>query len=382
MRFRSTDKAPWIVRYGIALLLVGLALALTIVVSPFREHGHFLLFFAAVTVSQIYGGLGTGILATVLSVLAVDFFLVPPIYEFDISWDRVVGSGAFVVLILAIDRVQARANRLHRVVAQTEEQFRLAKQIQQKLFPDGAPRLAGFDISGACHPAEAIGGDYFDFIPMSGGRVGVAVGDVSSHGFGPALLMAEVHASIRALALAHIDVGEMLTLANRIACEDMADGQFVTVFLGCLDPHERTFVYASAGHQGFLLDGCGKMTKLASTGRPLGVEPTEIIQCAPAIHLDDGCFVLLITDGIFEAKSIGGSSFGIERAFDIVRKNRDLPAERIVHQLCQAVRVFSQNGPQCDDMTAVVIKTRPSAVPVGSTREKPHSVQEQGRTNG
>jgi K+-sensing histidine kinase KdpD len=79
MRFRSIANAPWFVRYSFALLLVALALALTIVVSPFREHGHFLMFFAAVIVSQIYGGTGAGILATVLSIATVDFFLVPPI---------------------------------------------------------------------------------------------------------------------------------------------------------------------------------------------------------------------------------------------------------------------------------------------------------------
>ena len=128
-----------------------------------------------------------------------------------------------MVLILAIHWLQSRAARLQRVVAQTEEQFRLARQIQQKLFPNGTPRLAGFDIAGVCYPADATGGDYFDFIPMSGGGLGVAVGDVSGHGFGPALLMAEVHANIRALALAHIDVGEILTLANRMVCEDTAD---------------------------------------------------------------------------------------------------------------------------------------------------------------
>jgi serine phosphatase RsbU (regulator of sigma subunit) len=361
-----TGKRSWFARYGFAVLLVGCAFALTLVLAPFREHGHFLLFFAAVIVSQLYGRIGPGILATVFSVLTVDYFFVPPLYEFEFSWDRVVGAGAFVVLVVAVHWLQARADKLQRVVAQTEEQFRLARQIQQRLFPNGAPRLAGFDVAGVCHPADATGGDYFDFIPMAGGTLGVAVGDASGHGFGPALLMAEVHASIRALALAHVDVGEILTLANRLVCEDTADEHFVTVFLACIDPHERTLVYASAGQQGFIIDERGGMTKLDSTGLPLGVEPTAIIECAPTIHLDDDCFVLLITDGIFEAKSPDGCLFGIERAFDLVKTNRHLPATKISQLLCQAVRLFAQNGHR-DDITAVVIKAQPSAVAVGST---------------
>jgi serine phosphatase RsbU (regulator of sigma subunit) len=269
---------------------------------------------------------------------------------------------------------------LQRIVAQTEEQFRLARQIQQKLFPNGAPRLAGFDIAGVCHPADATGGDYFDFIPISGGGLGIAVGDVSGHGFGPALLMAEIHAVIRALALAHNDVGEILTLANRIVCEDTADEQFVTVFLRHIDPDERTLVYASAGQQGFILDPYGTMTKLDSTGLPLGIEPTAMIQCAPVIHLDDGCFVLLFTDGIFEAKSVDGNSFGIERAFDLVHAYRHLPAEGIAQKVCHAVRAFSQNRPQHDDITAVVIKTQSRPAPLDSTTKISHSLEVEGRT--
>jgi hypothetical protein len=381
MRISSIANPSWFLCYLVAIVLVALAFALTLAVFPFREHGNFLFFFAAVILSQLFGGTGPGVLATVLSIWTVEYYLVPPIYEFNFSWDKLVGSGVFVVLVLGVRWLQTRAARLQVVVAQTEEQFRLARQIQQKLFPNGAPRLAGFDIAGVCHAADATGGDYFDFIPMRGGGLGIAVGDVSGHGFGPALLMAEVHAIIRALALAHIDAGEILTLANRIVCEDTADEQFVTVFLGCIDPRERTLVYASAGQQGFILGSCGAMTKLDSTGLPLGVDPSEIITCAPVIHLDDGCFVLLFTDGIFEAKSADGNSFGIERAFDIVRVHRHLPAEGIAQQLCQAVRVFSQNGPQRDDITAVVIKTQPSPALLRSTAEKSRSLEAQGGTN-
>lgn len=289
--------------------------------------------------------------------------------------------GAWIVASvgLLMQSLDAARGRLQRQIDQTEEEFRLARRIHGKLFPRGVPRLAGFDIAGACHPAHATGGDYFDFLPMADGGVGIALGDVCGHGFGPALLMADVHASVRSLALAHIDVGEILTLANRLVCEDTGGEEFVTVFLGSLDPHERTFAYASAGQAGFLLDGSGTMTMLDSTGFPLGVDPEAVIETAPRIHLDDGCLLLLITDGVFEETDRDGHAFGLGRAIELVRANRELPAARIVELLCQAVRAFANCGRQGDDITAVVVKAERAAVPDGPTAES--ALSREGRTD-
>lgn len=362
MQKHSPGDRPWPARYGVAVLLVAAALLLTVAIQPLRENSPHLLFFAAVILSLWYGQLGAGSLAIGLSVLSLVFFLLPPLYSLAVNVEQGVALGVFVLLALMIHSLQAHGNRLERMVQQTEEQFRLARKIQQKLFPRNPPRLPGLDVAGACRPAAATGGDYYDFIPMAGGRLGIAVGDVTSHGFGPALLMAEMHAYVRTLALAHADVSEILTLTNRLVCEHTEDDQFVTVFLGCLDPHDYTLVYASAGQQGFLQDAAGKVTRLDSTGPPLGVNPNAMFPCAPVVLLEGDCFILLITDGVFEAKGPGGTLFGIEQAVNVVRANRDLPAERIVSILCQAVLDFSANGQQRDDVTAVVIKRRPDVV--------------------
>jgi serine phosphatase RsbU (regulator of sigma subunit) len=359
-------------------VLCGLLVAAIFAVEIITPRGiaettlYLVVVFLALRAQNTFFIIAVAAACSVLTILG--FFLsptdaIPPAFSVANRGFSLLGIWIVASVGLLMQASEAGRRRLQRQLDQTEEQFRLAQKIQQKLFPSGAPRLAGFDIAGVCHPANATGGDYFDFIPMSGGSLGIAVGDVSSHGFGPALLMAEVHAAIRALALAHIDAGEILTLANRLVCEDTADEQFVTVFLGSLDPDERTFVYASAGQQGFLLDGSGAMTKLDSTGFPLGVDAAAVIDCAPRIHLDDGCFVLLFTDGVFEAMDRDGRSFGIERAFDIVRANRDRPAATVVELLCQAVRAFSENGCQSDDITAVIVKAQPVAVPLGSDTE-------------
>src|SRR4051794_34174476 len=141
---------------------------------------------------------------------------------------------------LAEAKARWEQERLH-------EEIRLARQIQQKLFPVAPLPPAGFDISGASYPAEATGGDYFDYIPMRGG-LGVVIGDVSGHGFGPALLIAELRAYLRAFLLTRTDVGEIVGLLNRALADDAPEGYFATLLLACLDPATRSFVYASAGH--------------------------------------------------------------------------------------------------------------------------------------
>ena len=241
---------------------------------------------------------------------------------------------------------------------ENEEQFQVARDIQQRLFPKSAPVLPGFDIAGASHPAEATGGDYFDYLPMLHDRLGVLVGDVTGHGVGPALLMAETRAYLRVLTGRREDVGEILTRANGILAEDVGCERFVTLCLGQLDPATRSMNYASAGHPaGFLLDAQGKIKqRLPRTGIPLGVRhDTQYTSSAP-IPLAPGDLILLVTDGIEESVAPDDSFFGIDRALEVVRFNQTKPAQQIVEALYRAVREFAQGAPQEDDVTAIVIK--------------------------
>ena len=141
----------------------------------------------------------------------------------------------------------------------TSEEFRAAQEIQQRLFPVEAPRLDGFDIAGALYPAKATAGDYFDYIPMLETCTGIVLGDVSSHGMGPALLMAETRACLRALSQTYVDVGEILTRTNHTLAADTHDFHFVTLTLARLDPSNASLVYAAAGHRGYLLDPSGEV---------------------------------------------------------------------------------------------------------------------------
>lgn len=264
------------------------------------------------------------------------------------------GERRFVAFIRDI----SERKRAERELRENEEQFRVARDIQQRLFPKAAPAIAGFDIGGASFPAEATGGDYFDYLPMLHDRLGVVVGDVTGHGVGPALLMAETRAYLRVLAGRREDVGEILTRVNGILSEDVDGERFVTLFLGRIDPTTRTFVYASAGHPpGFILDKTGALkATLKRTGIPLGMQPDTVYQQAAELSLASGDILLLLTDGIEETLGPDETLFGLERALDLVRANRAKSAGEIVQALYETVRSYSGNAAQTDDITVIVIK--------------------------
>ena len=251
--------------------------------------------------------------------------------------------------------------RAEKELLENKEQFRVAREIQQRLFPKTAPALSGFDIAGASYPAEATGGDYFDYLPMLNDRLGVVVGDVTGHGVGPALLMAETRAYLRVLAGRREDVGEILTRANSVLSEDVGSERFITLFLARLDPRNRSLSYASAGHPtGYILDATGEIkTRLPRTGVPLGIRPDTHYVSSPEIPLASGDTVLLVTDGIEECMSPEDEFFGAERTLDIVRASRDKTSQETVESLYQAARQFGRNNPQVDDVTAIIVKVKP-----------------------
>jgi sigma-B regulation protein RsbU (phosphoserine phosphatase) len=260
----------------------------------------------------------------------------------------------FVVFIRDI----TERKRAERELRENKEQFRVAREIQQRLFPKSAPNLPPFEIGGASYPAEATGGDYFDYLPMLNQRFGIVLGDVTGHGVGPALLMAETRAYLRVLAGRREDVGEILTRANRVLAEDVGTERFITLFLARLDPQARALTYASAGHSaGHVLNACGDIKALLPrTGIPLGMRSETEYTASPAINLDAGDVIVLLTDGIEECLAPDSDLFGNERALEVVRQHREKPAQQIVEQLYQAVRRFSGDAPQTDDVTAVIIK--------------------------
>src|SRR5947209_7484243 len=204
------------------------------------------------------------------------------------------------------------------------EEMRIARQIQQKLFPVAELPLPEFDVAGASNPAEATGGDYFDYIPLRDGGLGIVIGDVSGHGYGPALLMAQARAYLRAFLLTHSDIREIVALLNRALADDTSDGRFMTLLFTRLEPVTRSLQYVSAGHTtSYLLDAAGTVkAELLSTGMPLGVVPEGEFDTPASLTLEPGDLLLLVTDGIVEAHDEGLDLFGDERTLEVVRAHR------------------------------------------------------------
>ncbi len=239
---------------------------------------------------------------------------------------------------------------------ETQDELAAARQIQQRLFPNQPPQLDGFEISGGCRPASATGGDYFDYIPIRDGHIGIVVADVSSHGLGPALVMAGTRRLLRTLVDTHDDIGQIFTLANHAIGEDTDAGQFVTMFFAAIDPQTRVMNYVGAGHAGYLIDASGSVNKLDSTSLPLSVDEDAAIECGAPITLQPGSLLAMLTDGFEEAESPAGELFGTGRGLNVLAANRDKPAQQIVDLLFKAVNEFcSPNHPQ-DDLTVVVVK--------------------------
>lgn len=242
-----------------------------------------------------------------------------------------------------------------------EEQFRVAREIQQHLFPKESPAVSGFDIAGASFPAEAAGGDYYDYLDMAHEGLGLVVGDVTGHGIGPALLMAETRAYVRVVALNREDVGQVLTRANSALCDDTGDERYVTMFLARLDEEKKMLHYCSAGHPPALIIGSdGKLrAKLKRNGIPLGIRRECTYDSAMPVQLEPGDIVVLLTDGAEEAIDVDGTFFGVEHIVRTIHAHRDQPAAAIVQALYDRVREFSVNPRDLDDVTAIILKVLP-----------------------
>lgn len=238
-----------------------------------------------------------------------------------------------------------------------EFQLRIAHELQQRYYKVKAT-VPGFDIAGATYSAVQTNGDYFDFIPMHDGSIGLVLGDVSGHGVGAALIMAQTRAYLRAFAKVESDPGILLTWLNNELAADLDPVHYVTLVLARLNPGMNTLDYANAGHlPTYLLNSRGDVRDiLESTGIPLGVMRDYQYSVGTSVELKAGDILFFLTDGITEAEAEDETEFGFDRALAIVKRLRRQPAKAIMEQLYQTVRSFSPNKPQEDDITAIICK--------------------------
>ncbi len=307
------------------------------------------------------------VLCVIFAVEAFIMFILPVIISPSISTKAHAFLDAFLLTVMSapllwwviiepILREQSVRKQAERTLFETQAKLQIAAEIQKKLLPDAMPVLEGADISAGLKPTEATSGDFYDFLTLPDGSMGIVIADVSGHGIDSAILVAAASAYLRALARTSNDLGEILALLNEFLVEQSEEDRFLTLFFARIDPEKFSLSYAAAGHRAYHFRGNRKVSVLNSTGIPLGLVPGIDIPSKGPIPLERGETLLFLTDGIEEATSPDGELFGSDRVKELIESHRNLSAQDTLDLLYREVRRFSGATPQKDDMTAIVFK--------------------------
>ncbi|MBN1223529.1 MAG: SpoIIE family protein phosphatase [Candidatus Aminicenantes bacterium] len=242
-----------------------------------------------------------------------------------------------------------------------ERELATAREIQEKLLPHEMPVLAGFEITGTSLPSQQVGGDYFDFLDVGDGKLGIAIADVSGKGIPAALLMANLQASLHAQAFQRGEVAEIASRINNLLFKSTDAHMFATFFYGILDREKALFTSTNAGHNPPLLFHAeGNIEHLRAGGLILGFQPdVKYEQQTVEIHPEE--VIVLYTDGITEAADpttelVADDLFGTDRLIEVVRNNIGQSARNIQSAILGAIAKHTTNAPQFDDITLVIIK--------------------------
>jgi serine phosphatase RsbU (regulator of sigma subunit) len=265
--------------------------------------------------------------------------------------------------LVSLDEVSQAIEAQRRLAAEKADEERraareleIAKEVQLKLFPQTMPLLSTLDYAGVCVQALQVGGDYYDFLNLGRGHMGIVLADISGKGIAAALLMANLQANLRTQFAAALDEPQrFLKSVNQLFYENTADNVYASLFFGTYDNQNRQLRYANCGHLcGLLLAADGSLCRLDSTCTVLGLFPDW--ECSiQETRLDCGDTLALYTDGVTESLNAAQEEFGEDRLIDLLRRNRGLPAQENVLSVVEQVRRFSANK-QYDDITLIVAK--------------------------
>jgi serine phosphatase RsbU (regulator of sigma subunit)/dihydrofolate reductase len=269
--------------------------------------------------------------------------------------------------------------------AKLEREFEIAREVQERLFPQTFPKVAGVEMAAHCRPAQAVGGDYYDLIDIresslaeagnapgenissaSGttahgcDRLGIAVGDVSGKGMSAALLMASLHASLRSQVLSGAgDLGAKMANVNRLLYNASGSNRYATFFYAELDCASRTLHYVNGGHNPPAVlrkeDGAWRVLRLGDGGPVIGLLRGALYK-EQILHLLPGDILLAFTDGISEAMNASEDEWGEDRMIAEAQAHADLSAEELLQHLFRAADAFAAGATQHDDMTIVVLR--------------------------
>jgi sigma-B regulation protein RsbU (phosphoserine phosphatase) len=254
---------------------------------------------------------------------------------------------------------------VRREIAQRERldrELEIAREVQQRLFPQTLPVVKGLDFAGYCRPAEGVGGDYYDFIHLPDGSLGIAVGDVSGKGIAAALMMASLQASLRGQTIKPCEtLSEMIQHINRLVYEASAENRYATFFYAQYNPATLVMRYVNAGHNPPMVwrrsDGKHEFIRLEDGGTVVGLFP-EFPFVEGQIQLAKGDVVVAFTDGISEAMNSFEEEYGEDRLTAVLPLMNAWSAADMITHILTKVDGFTAGAKQHDDMTLVVVRVQ------------------------
>jgi len=256
---------------------------------------------------------------------------------------------------VSIENARLQAERLER--ERIVQELEIARDIQQSFLPHTTPTVEGAEVTTLFLPARQVGGDFYDFIPISKNNLGLVIADVSGKGVPAALFMALSRALMRANSLQNPRVAHAVIQTNRLILECATSGLFVTLFYAIVDTQTRTVKYVSAGHNPPILyrKKTGETHFLDADGIALGVlDDIELEE--KETFLEEGDVIVLYTDGVTEAMNVENEEFGEERLIRLISENHTLSANDLICKIKDVVMEFAGEAPQHDDFTLMIVK--------------------------
>ncbi len=240
------------------------------------------------------------------------------------------------------------------------EQLRIAREVHRQLFPQTLPDVPGLDYIGFCRSAREVGGDYYDFLPLTGNKLLIAVGDISGKGISAALLMANLQGLLRSRAPLHGDsIAGLVGDINRRLYQTTDLSKFATLFCAVFDADTRKLYYVNAGHcPPVLVRGRrekGSLEFLEATGTLVGMFPDTPYEQA-CVSLTPGDTLIVYTDGVTEAFNSQSEEFGERRLCVMADELAHLPPGDLGERILEEVRLHSGDSPQSDDLTLVLAR--------------------------
>jgi len=268
----------------------------------------------------------------------------------------------------AVALEQSRLMHLEQEEQRIQRQLQLAADVQRRMLPKGVPNNPELDVAARYVPSFELGGDFYDFIELSG-HLGVVVGDVVGKGIAAALLMAAVRSSLRAHVQEVYDIDEVVSRVNQALCRDTRENEFASLWYGVIDPAKLRLTYCSAGHEPPLVIRVPRhraptradIDELSVGGMVVGIDPSQRYQRA-VFDIKPGDVIVGYTDGLIDATNFAGERFGKARARDAIlaalSTDPAMSAQALVERIVWHVRQFAGLQRRADDMTIVAVRVR------------------------